>query len=88
MILCLKIRARVYPNLEGGGVRSPGVGSKSLGGDTVGPNQKYVRSTLMCVVFTSFEIIKPLSAPVTYSSLPNCRRPLNKRRRVHNPENQ
>ena len=23
-----------------------------------------------------------------YSSLPNCRRPLNKRRRVHNPENQ
>ena len=23
-----------------------------------------------------------------YSLLPNCRRPLNKRRRVHNPENQ
>ena len=39
----------------------------------------------------SFPTSTPTSAPPSfpvYSSLPNCRRPLNKRRRVHNPENQ
>ena len=34
----------------------------------------------------SLELIT--SWQLTYSSLPNCRRPLNKRRRGHNPENQ